>query len=305
MVLLSDAVETPQNLMETVTQEALVSAFDEETQAAQEKKDELNLPKDSLQEAEEALTFVKDSSNQKSPKETEKVTFKDIVQTSVSDENSDVKMSTNTKEVSEKIPTEHPPTKINTTQPVKSTTEDADEDSIEEKQITIDKEVNSGKGIKRPLEDIEEPTEDKKEEEEGRGKRPKKSEPAIDSPPQAPEQEETQDTPQEEEAELMETDTTRDLEQESGVKTRKRVEPEGLEKGDEGSRDGEGDEGGEDDAEKKDHSGQDKDKDDSKEDEESSTPSRRRKKKKRAYERPRGEGGKFMKEKPGTAYNEL
>lgn len=294
-----DAVETPPNVMEAVTQEALVSAFDEETQAAQEKKDEVNLPKDSLEEAEEALTFVKDSSNQKSPKEMEKVTFKDIVQTSVADENSDVKMDTDTKEVPEKLPTEHPSTKIDTTQSAKSTAEDADADTTEESKITIDKEVNSGKGIKRPLEDdTEEPAEDKKKEEEGRGKRPKKSEPAIESSLHPLEQEEAQDTPQEEETELMETGTTRDLEPESGIKTRKRVEPEGLEKGDEGSRDGEGDEVGEDDAEKKDNSGQDKDKDDSKEDEESSTPSRRRKKKRRAYERPRGEGGKFMKEKP-------
>lgn len=294
MVLLSDAVEASQNLMEDVSQGALVSAFDEETQAAQERKEEMNLPKDSLNKAEKALTHEKDSNHQKSPKETEKVTFKDIVQSSVANENRDVKLNTDTKEVPSKLPPEHPSTKTDATPSVKLATKDSDVDTTEERQTAIDNETNSGKGIKRPLED------DTKElvgDENGKGKRSKKSESAIDSVPQPQEQEEVQDTPQEEEPELMETDTTMNLESESATKTQKR-ELEGLEKGDDGSRDGEGDEVGEDDMEKKENSGQDKDKDDSKEDEES-TPSRKRKKKKRAYERPRGEGGKFMKEKPG------
>lgn len=298
MVLLSDTLEASRNV-ENVSQEALVSAFDEETQAAQEKKDEPNIAKDSIEEPVKSVKSGKDSSNQKPPKETEKVTFKDIVQTSVANEKSEVKKDTDGKEVPENLPTDHSRTKIDTTQPVKLATKDYEADITEKGQVSVEKEANRSKGIKRSLEeDTEEPA-GNEEVQEGRGKRPRNNEPAVDSSPQPLEQEE-QDTLQEEEAEPMEAESTRDLESESGIQAQKRVELEGVGKADDGSRDGEGDEVGEEDAEKKDNSGQEKDKDDSKEDEESSAPSRKRKKKKRSYERPRGEGGKFMKEKPGT-----
>lgn len=297
--LLSDAVETSQNQMEDVSQEALVSAFDEETQAAQDKKEEAAVPKDSLKEAKEALTFAKDSSNQKSPKETEKVTFKDIVQTSVANENSDVKMASDAKEASETLHAEHSCSKSDTTKSVKAATKDSVSVTGEERQITNEKEATSAKGIKRSLEEDTEGPAESMEIDEGRGKRPRKSEVAIESSPQPQVKKERQETAQEEEAEPMETETTRDLEPNNDIKIPKREESEEVGKGDDGE-DGEGDDAGEDDVEKKDNIGQEKDKDDSKEDEESSTPSRKRKKKKRSYERPRGEGGKFMKEKPGT-----
>lgn len=299
IVLLSDAVETSQSLVKDVSQEALVSTFDEETQAAQDKKEEMNLPKDSPKETEEALTFVKDPSNQKSPKAAEKVTFKDIVQSSVTNENSDMKMDTDTKEVPKSLHTEKSCTQNDAAQSVKTSAKDDVADTSEEKQ-DVEKEGNSGKGVKRSLEEDKEGPEKCTETEEGSGKRPRKSESTVDSSPRLQEQKERQNTPQEEEAEPMETETTRDLEPESGIKIQKRMELEEVGKGDDGSRDGEGDEAGEEDVEKKDINGQEKEKDDSKEDEESSTPSRKRKKKKRSYERPRGEGGKFMKEKPGT-----
>lgn len=71
-----------------------------------------------------------------------------------------------------------------------------------------------------------------------------------------------------------------------------------VERSDEGSRDGMDDNGTED-GQDKDNNSDGKDKDDTREDDDNSSPSKRRKKKKKSYERPRGEGGKFMKERPG------
>lgn len=70
-----------------------------------------------------------------------------------------------------------------------------------------------------------------------------------------------------------------------------------VEKVDEESRDGL-DDAGEEEMQEKENNSDSKDKDEGKEDE-VTTPSKRRKKKKKSYERPRGEGGKFMKERPG------
>lgn len=69
-----------------------------------------------------------------------------------------------------------------------------------------------------------------------------------------------------------------------------------VEKVDEESRDGL-DDVGEEDMQDKENNSDSKDKDEVKEDE-VTTPSKRKKKKKKSYERPRGEGGKFMKERP-------
>lgn len=330
VVFVSDTVETSQNLIEDVSQEALVSAFDEETQAAQEqKKDEVDSPKGSLVEAEKASTCAKDSSIQKPTKETEKVTFKDIVQPSVAIKDPEVKMDTDANKVPENIAREHTSAKIDTAQSVKLTAKDSAVGAAEERQVPIEK------GIKRPLEeDKEKPAEDK-DMQEGGGKRPRKDDPVTASSPQPKEQKQEQATPQEEEAEPMETDTTRDQEPEKVTKKEQPMEVEEVDKGDDGSRDVEGDEVGEgavekkdkdkddskededkdkddgkededkdeskdDDENDKDKDDDDKDKDDSKEDDESSAMSKKRKKKKRSYDRPRGEGGKFMKEKPGT-----
>ncbi|MPC27465.1 PHD finger protein 10 [Portunus trituberculatus] len=181
-------------------------------------------------------------------------------------------------------------------------TQDAKKDEVDFKKKELmphGKDVSKGKGIKRSLEeDTKEPAESHEIQEE---KRLRKSEQTRSPSPQPQvereEQEEEQDMLQEEEAEPMETEATQELEQESNTKTQP-FDLSGIAKGDDGSHEGEGEEVGEDEGEKKDNDIQEKDKDDGKEDEESSTPSRKRKKKKRSYERPRGEGGKFMKEKP-------
>lgn len=364
VVFISDTVKTSQSLIEDISQEALVSAFDEETQAAQEqKKEEMDSP------AEKALTVVKESGIKKSTKETEKVTFKDVVQTSVASKDPEVKLDTEAKKVPEYVAPERISAKIDTTQSAKVTAKESDVGAAEKRQVTTEEKPSSGKGIKRSLEEdtekpasssssvvltvekepssgkgIKRPLEEEKPAEaktmqEGGGKRPRKDEPAIDSSPQPKKQDQKQVTLKEEEAEAMETETdiTKAQKQENITKKEQRMEVDEVDKDEDGSRDGEGDEVGEDDVEKKskekdgskededkddgkededkeeddkdkddgkedddrDKDDEDKDKDDSKEDDESAL-SKKRKKKKRSYDRPRGEGGKFMKEKPGT-----
>ena len=296
MTSFSDEVENVQKLAKETLQGELVTAFDEETQASLEKKDEIDFKKDDLMEVESTLKFVKDSSVKKSPQDSEQETLAIAVNTSVPNENLDVKMHT-TKDILENPPTEYSPTNVDSTKSAKSLTISVD---AAEGQMPCGKDMNSGKGIKRSLEeDTEEPVESQ-EVQQGKEKRSRKSKQASPQPQvEKEEHQEERDTQQEEDAESMETEATQEVEQERSIKAEKEFELSGITRGDEGSPDGEGDEMGEDDGDKKDNDGQDKDKDDGKDDEES-TPSRRRKKKKRSYERPRGEGGKFMKEKPGT-----
>lgn len=302
MISFSDEVESSPNLAKETVQEELVTAFDEETQAGQEKKDEVDFKKSGLEEVESTFKFVKDSNIRKSPQDTEQETFGSAVQTSVPNETLDAKMHA-AKDVVENPPAECTPTNVDTTQSAKSPTGDI-EMGAAEGQIPCGKGMNMGKGIKRAFEEDTEELVESQEVQEGREKKSRKIKQAMSTSPQPQvegEDQEERGTPQEEEAEAMETEATQVMEPENSIKTQKRFELAGITKGDEGSRDGEGDELGEDEGDKKDIDGQEKDKDDGKEDEESSTPSRRRKKKKRSYERPRGEGGKFMKEKPGMA----
>lgn len=293
-----DEVESLQNLAKETVQEELVTAFDEETQAA-EKKDEVDFKKGSL-ETENAPEFVKESKIQKSPQDTEHESFADPGQASVPKESADIDTEVQMKkDAVENPPAEYTPSVIDSTQTAKLSPENLDMNPTEKELVSHEKDVNKGKGIKRSLEeDTEEPVESHEMQEE---KRLRKSEQAMSPSPQTQvereEQEEEQDTLQEEEAEPMETEAPQELEPESSTKTQA-FDLSVIAKADDGSREGEGEEVGEDEGEKKDNDIQEKDKDDGKEDEESSTPSRKRKKKKRSYERPRGEGGKFMKEKP-------
>lgn len=298
ITLFSDEVESLQNQAKENVKEELVTASDEKTQAAE--KDEVDFKKSILDETESTHAFVKESHIQKSSQDTEQESFTNAGQTSVPEESADgVSEMQMIEDAMGNPPAEHTPSTIDSTQTAKLSPENLDVTPAEQELVPHPKDVKKGKGVKRSLEeDTEEPVGSHEMQEE---KRLRKSEQTISPSPQPQmereEQEEEQEALQEEEAEPMETEATQELEQESSTKTQQ-FDLSGITKGDDGE--GEGEEVGEDEGEKKDNDNQEKDKDDGKEDEESLTPSRRRKKKKRSYERPRGEGGKFMKEKPGT-----
>lgn len=188
-----------------------------------------------------------------------------------------------------------------------------------EEDVTM--EVNNEQSGKRKLEEDANESSSESDDLEIQRKRPR-VDILADSPPQTPPQSARKEPVREDEEEDEEEEgeeergghqregTKKSRGQSAGTvpgageeKLKRKKRKQAVDKNDEESRD-DMEEGSREEGQNKENNNDaddQKEKEDGKDDDDTSTPSRRRKKKKKSYERPRGEGGKFMKEKPGKS----